>query len=474
MNKQRPLSLEAPEMKCTRRIHFVGIGGVGMGGIAEVLLNLGFQVSGSDLQDNAMTQRLSELGAVIHKGHHESYLDGAEVVVVTSMLGSSNPEVVAAQQLRIPIVRRAEMLAELMRLRFGIAVAGTHGKTTTTSLTASILGEAGLDPTFVIGGRLNRSGSNAGLGASRYLVAEADESDASFLYLKPMISVVTNIDADHLSTYGGDFNCLKTTFSDFLHHLPFYGLAILCGDDPSVQSILPTLSRHYLTYGFNEGVDAQIFDYQQIEARSRFKLRRKDHPVLEIVLNLAGQHNALNATAAVLVATELGIPDDAILKALSEFAGVGRRFQIYPDIPIHQGHITLVDDYGHHPVEMRATINAARQAWPNRRLVLAFQPHRYTRTRDLFEDFTDVVCSTDLLLLLEVYPAGEAPIPNADGRALCRGIRQRGKIDPIFVDRDVNLHTVLRDVLNDGDILLMQGAGDIGAMALRFVKEGLR
>lgn len=469
------ISLQAPEMQRIRRIHFIGIGGAGMGGIAEVLLNLGFTVSGSDLHENAVTKRLQKLGATFHAGHLPQNLDGAEVVVVSSAIDQQNPEIVAAREARIPVVRRAEMLAELMRLRFGIAIAGTHGKTTTTSLTASLLAEGGLDPTFVIGGRLNSAGTNARLGTSRYLVAEADESDASFLYLKPMISVVTNIDADHLVTYQGDFNKLKHTFVEFLHHLPFYGLAVLCIDDPVVRSILPQISRHYVTYGFDADADVRITDFSQDGTQSHFTVHRpKGSPALKVKLNLPGQHNALNAAAAIMIATELGVSDQAIAHALSEFAGVGRRFQMYGEMDFGKGTATLVDDYGHHPAEMRATIRAVRQAWPERRLVLAFQPHRYTRTKDLFEDFVDVVSTTDVLLLLEVYAASEEPIAGADGRTLCRAIRQRGAVDPIFVDKGVELSTILVDVLQDGDVVLMLGAGDIGNMSANLAAQWIK
>lgn len=466
-------AMQAPEMQRISRIHFVGIGGVGMGGIAEVLLTLGFSVSGSDLHENTLTQRLRKLGATIYEGHDAAYIEGAEVVVVSSMVDSQNPEIMAARAARIPVVRRAEMLAELMRLRSGIAIAGTHGKTTTTSLTASVLAEGGLDPTFVIGGRLNSAGSNARLGTSRYLVAEADESDASFLYLKPMISVVTNIDADHLETYQGDFNKLKQTFIEFLHHLPFYGLAVLCFDDPGIQSILPQLSRPYLTYGFEEGADFRILNFHQTGTQSHFIVTRpRGLPDLDITLNLAGQHNALNATAAIIVGMEVGVSDAAIQQALLKFEGVGRRFQLYGDFNFGRGKALLVDDYGHHPAEIAATLRAVRQAWPQRRLVLAFQPHRYSRTKDLFEDFVAVVSkAADVVVLLEIYSAGETAIAGIDGRALCRAIRQRGATEPIFVDRNEDLAAVLADVLQEGDVVLTLGAGDIGNMAAQLASQ---
>ncbi len=455
-----------------RRIHFVGIGGVGMSGIAEVMQNLGYRVSGSDLRENATVRRLAELGIRIDLGHAAENVRRADVVVISTAVAPDNPEVVAARERRIPVVRRAEMLAELMRFRFGIAVAGTHGKTTTTSLIASLLAEGGLDPTYVIGGQLNSSGANARLGASRYLVAEADESDASFLHLQPMMAVVTNIDADHMETYGGDFERLRQTFIEFLHHLPFYGLAVLCIDDPVVRQILPEVAKPVLTYGFDDMADVHAFDVRQEEARSHFRVilpgRRRP---LEIILNMPGRHNVLNALAAIAVASELGVGDVAIGKALASFQGIGRRFVIREGVAIRDGSIMLVDDYGHHPREIGATIEAIRSGWPERRLVVAFQPHRYTRTRDLLDDFAQVLSTTDALLVLEVYPAGEKPIAGADGRSLCRAIRSRGQVEPVFVEQLEELAPVLREILRDGDILLTLGAGSIGAATARLPEQ---
>jgi UDP-N-acetylmuramate--alanine ligase len=451
-----------------RRIHFVGVGGSGMGGIAEVLANLGYEVSGSDIAENSVTQRLAGLGVTVFKGHAAAQVAGVDVVVVSSAVKESNPEVQAARERRIPVVPRAEMLAELMRFRNGIAVAGTHGKTTTTSLVASLLAEADLDPTFVIGGRLNSTASHSRLGSGEYLVAEADESDASFLYLQPMISVVTNIDADHLETYGGDYNRLRETFVEFLHHLPFYGLAVLCLDNPGVRSILPELTRPAVTYGVEQAADYRAANLRYEGAATHFEvtLPERAEP-LAVKLNLPGTHNVLNALAAIAVAHQLGIEDHVIQRALAKFQGIGRRFQMYGDIDTPQGRITLVDDYGHHPVEMAATLDAARHAFPGRRLVLAFQPHRYTRTRDLFEDFAQVLGEPDVLVLLDVYPAGEEPIAGADGRALARTVRLRGKVEPIFSESVEALPEALGDVLRDGDVLLTMGAGNIGAMAAR-------
>ncbi|MBI3562678.1 MAG: UDP-N-acetylmuramate--L-alanine ligase [Gammaproteobacteria bacterium] len=455
-----------------RRIHFVGIGGAGMGGIAEVMLNLGYNVTGSDKQTNAMTQTLQSLGASINTGHASEYVIGSDVVVISSAVKEDNPEVIAAHQLRIPVVPRAEMLAELMRFRYGIAIAGTHGKTTTTSLIASILAEGGVDPTFVIGGRLNSAGSNARLGTGRYLVAEADESDASFLLLQPMIAVITNIDADHMDTYGGDFNKLRQTFIDFLHHLPFYGLAVLCIDDANVRSILVDVTRPIMTYGFDANADIYAFEIKQHEFSTAFKVAlRESSEVLPLTLNLPGKHNVLNATAAIAVALQIGVEVKAIVKALAEFQGIGRRFHRYPDIIVDQKRVLHIDDYGHHPREVSAVIHAIRDGWPNRRLVLAFQPHRYTRTRDLFEDFTMALSAVDELLLLEVYAAGETPINGADGRTLARAIRHRGQVDPVFIEQVEQLPQALVPVLRDGDILVTLGAGNIGAMAARLQQQ---
>ena len=463
------------DMRRIRHIHFVGIGGAGMSGIAEVLLNLGYSVSGSDLRASAVTARLAQLGAVIRPGHAAEHIAGCDAVVISSAVAEDNPEVVAARAARIPVVPRAEMLAELMRFRYGIAVAGTHGKTTTTSLITSLLAEGGLDPTFVIGGRLNSAGANARLGAGRYLVAEADESDASFLFLQPMIAVVTNIDADHLSTYGNDFARLRETFVEFLHHLPFYGLAVLCADDPQVRSILPRLGRPALTYGTSEDCDARATEIVQEGLRTRFlaHLPGLSAP-LSITLNLPGQHSVLNALAAIVVARELGVAETAIRRALLNFQGIGRRFQQHGELSLPGGGRAMVmEDYGHHPREIQAVLSALRGAWPQRRLVLAFQPHRFSRTRDLFDDFAQVLSEVDSLILLEVYPAGEKPIAGADGRGLSRAIRVRGKVDPIFVEQTADLPAVLPDLLCDGDVLLLMGAGDIGAMAARLSRDGL-
>ncbi|CAK0760485.1 UDP-N-acetylmuramate--L-alanine ligase [Gammaproteobacteria bacterium] len=460
-----PLSAP-PAMGRIRAIHFVGIGGVGMGGIAEVLLNLGYQVSGSDLKENAMTRHLTALGARIGVGHSAVQVANADVVVISSAVCPDNPEVLEARARRIPLVPRAEMLAELMRFRHGIAIAGTHGKTTTTSLIASILARGGLDPTFVIGGRLNSVGTNARLGAGHYLVAEADESDASFLYLTPMMAVVTNIDADHMETYGGDFSRLRHTFVEFLHHLPFYGLAVLCVDDPGVRDILPEVTRRVLTYGLDDSADLWARNVHQEGARTRFQVLRREGVCLEeVTLNLPGRHNVLNALAAIAVAHEVGVTDEAIGAALASFDGIGRRFQLYGELTTPSGKVLLIDDYGHHPREMAATIAAIRGGWLMRRLVVAFQPHRYTRTRDLFEDFSAVLAEVDALVLTEVYSAGETPIPGADGRTLSRAVRSRGYVDPVFVERVADLPVALEGVLREGDVLLTLGAGDIGAVA---------
>ena len=453
-------------MRRIRRIHLVGIGGAGMGGIAEVLLNLGYQVSGSDLRVNAVTRRLAGLGVRVLLGHRAENLGDADVVVVSSAVREDNVEVAAAHARRTPVVQRAEMLAELMRFRSGIAVAGTHGKTTTTSLVASVLSEGGLDPTFVIGGRLISAGSHAHLGTGRYLVAEADESDASFLHLQPLIAVVTNIDADHLGTYQGDFSRLRATFVEFLHHLPFYGLAVLCLDDAELREVLPQVARPMLTYGTADGADFRAREIRRDGRKTHFKAWRPGQRApLEVTLNLAGRHNVLNALAAMVVAQDLGVNDDAVLKALAGFQGVGRRFQIHGELATPVGRVLLVDDYGHHPRELAVTIQAAREGWPERRLVVAFQPHRYSRTRDLFEDFAEVLSQVDALVLLEVYAAGEAPIAGADARALARSIRNRGRVDPVFVLHTRDLPQALAGVLRDGDLLLTLGAGDIGAMA---------
>ena len=446
-----------------RHIHFVGIGGAGMSGIAEVLLNLGYQVSGSDLAENAATRRLKGLGAKIFAGHAASQVDGADAVVVSSAVQTDNPEVAAARSKRVPLVPRALMLAELMRLKQGIAIAGTHGKTTTTSLVASVLAEGGLDPTFVIGGRLNAAGSNARLGAGDCIVVEADESDASFLHLQPVIAVVTNIDADHMETYEHDFGKLKQAFVQFLQNLPFYGAAVLCIDDPVVREILPQVSKPVLTYGTGADASVGASSIQHDAGRMRFRARRASGKPLDVTLNLPGQHNVLNALAAIAVATELGVADAAILKALAEFRGVGRRFQVYGQVAsAGGGRFTLIDDYGHHPVEMAATLAAVRGAFPDRRVVLAFQPHRYTRTRDLFEDFVRVLSTADALLLTDVYSAGESPIVAADGRSLARALRVAGKVEPQFVDDVGALPEAIRRATRDGDVVITMGAGSIG------------
>ena len=447
-------------------IHFVGIGGSGMSGIAEVLLNLGYKVTGSDLKASAVTARLEELGARIAIGHRAENADGADVVVTSTAVAPGNPEVDAALARRVPVVPRAEMLGELMRFRQSIAVAGTHGKTTTTSLVASILAEGGEDPTFVIGGRLKSAGSNARLGAGRYLVAEADESDASFLHLQPIIAIVTNIDNDHLGTHGGDFARLCDSFVSFLHNLPFYGLAVLCQDDEQLQGILPRISRPVVTYGLGAGADVRASDIRRERSRTLFTVTRPGKAeALSVVLNMAGLHNVRNSLAAIAVATELEIGDAAIVRALAAFQGIDRRMQLVGEVATAAGHVTIVDDYGHHPTEIAATLDALRQAWPDRRLVLAFQPHRYTRTRDLLDDFATVLSGFDALLVTEVYAAGEAPIKGADGRAICRAIRSRGKLEPVFVQRVESLGTALRDVLQDGDVVVTMGAGHIGAVA---------
>ncbi len=451
-------------MRRVERIHFVGIGGAGMGGIAEVLLNEGYNVSGSDIAPNGVTERLIGLGACVSFGHDAANVAGASVVVVSSAINSANPEVAAARELRIPVVRRAEMLGELMRFRHGIAVAGTHGKTTTTSLLASIFAKAGTDPTFVIGGLLNSAGSNARLGAGRYLIAEADESDASFLHLQPLATVITNIEADHMDTYQGDFEKLKATYLEFCHNLPFYGVAVVCIDDPVLRALIPQIGRTVLTYGFSQDADFVISDFSQTGTQSRFVISDTDGNQREVVLNLPGKHNALNATAAFALARDEGISEQAILAAFTEFEGIGRRFQQYGEFDTSNGKVLLLDDYGHHPTEVAATIAAVRAAWPERRLVMAYQPHRYTRTRDLYEDFAKVLSSVDKLLLLEVYSAGEAPIAGADSRSLCRSIRARGTLDPIYVAGPDELAPSLADVLADGDVVLTQGAGNIGAL----------
>ncbi len=457
-------------MRRIRNIHFTGIGGAGMSGIAEVFHNLNYHITGSDLGENAMVRHLRDLGIEITIGHDAANVAEAHVVVVSSAIPADNPEIEAAREARIPVVRRAEMLAELMRFRRGIAVAGTHGKTTTTSLVASLLAKGDIDPTYVIGGKLISSGRHARLGLSDYLVAEADESDASFLYLQPMMAIVTNIDKDHLSTYEGDFERLKQTFVEFLHHLPFYGLAVLCLDDPVVREIMAEVARPVLTYGEAEDADVRVTDIEASGARTRFKVHLPDAgEALPIELNLTGKHNVLNATAAIGIAWELDVSRDAIQSALSEFSGIGRRCQISDNLEVAGGRIMHIDDYGHHPNEIAATLAGIRAAWPERRLAVLFQPHRYTRTRDLFEDFSQVLSEVDQLILLEVYPAGESHIKDADGRALARSIRGRGKVDPVFVETLEGLGDVVETVLQDGDIFVTLGAGSIGAWAAEFV-----
>jgi UDP-N-acetylmuramate--alanine ligase len=462
-----------PEMRRIKRIHFVGIGGVGMCGIAEVLFNQGYQVSGSDLRESSTTDRLVGLGIQVFYGHDQSNVAGSDVVVVSTAVNPENEEIRWALENRVPVVRRAEMLAELMRYRHGIAIAGTHGKTTTTSLMASVMTSEEFDPTFIIGGKLNSVGSNARLGTSRYLVAEADESDASFLHLQPMTAIVTNIDADHMSTYGGDFEKLKQTYIDFLHNVPFYGLVVLCSDDEHVRAIMPSVNRPTITYGLNEGADYRAVNIVKSGLRTGFTAKRKGRPDLDINLNMPGEHNVLNALAVIAVATDEGVKDCDIVSGLSGFSGVGRRFQLNGEFKTPNGNIMLVDDYGHHPRELEVTFDAIRASWPEKRLVVLFQPHRYSRTRDLYEDFVDVLSRVDVLLLLDIYPAGEEPINGVDGRSLCRSIRQRGKVDPVFIEDSERVFSVLPDVLKDGDLLLTQGAGDVGNLSLQVAQREL-
>ena len=456
-----------------QHIHFVGIGGSGMSGIAEVLHNLGYTISGSDLADSATLQHLQSLGITIFIGHAAEHIAGAQVIVTSTAVRADNPEVVAARAQKITVVPRALMLAELMRFKTGIAIAGAHGKTTTTSLVASVLAEAGLDPTFVIGGRLNSAGANAKLGQGDYIVVEADESDASFLNLLPVMAVVTNIDADHMETYGHDFGRLKQAFLDFLHRMPFYGRAIVCTESPAIRDILPQLARPVTTYGLAEGVQVRAVDVRAEQGQMRFTVLRqngKPYPPLHVTLNLPGEHNVLNALAAVAIAMELEVDDAAVLRALENFKGVGRRFQRYGELPCAGGQFTVIDDYGHHPVEMQATIAAARGAFPGRRLVLAFQPHRYTRTRDCFEDFVQVLSQADAVLLAEVYAAGEEPIQAADGRALARGLRVAGKVEPLFVADIAQMPSTIVDNARPGDVVLTMGAGSIGAVPAKVVQ----
>ncbi len=457
-----------------RHIHFVGLGGSGMSGIAEVLLNLGYQISGSDLADSATLRRLAGLGIATHVGHDAANIAGADAVVTSTAVKADNPEVLAAREKKIPVVPRALMLAELMRLKQGIAIAGTHGKTTTTSLAASVLAAAGLDPTFVIGGRLNSAGTNARLGSGDYIVVEADESDASFLNLLPVMAVVTNIDADHMETYGHDFARLKGAFVDFLHRMPFYGVAILCIDDPAVREIVPQVSCPVTSYGFDEEAQVRAVDVKAVGSQMHFTVQRRNGitlPDLPITLNLPGEHNVRNALSVIAMAVELSIPDEAVQRGLADFKGVGRRFQRYGEVALPTGGaLSLIDDYGHHPVEMAATIAAARGAFPGRRLVLAFQPHRYTRTRDCFEDFVKVIGQADAVLLGEVYAAGEAPIVAADGRSLARALRVAGKVEPVFVDDVADMPQAILDNGRDGDVVICMGAGSIGAVPAKVVE----
>lgn len=468
MTHAHPAHHSADRMGRVRCLHFVGIGGAGMSGIAEVLLTLGYSISGSDIKTTDVTKRLTALGAIIHIGHNAENILNADAIVISSAVNEHNPEVQAARAARIPVVPRAEMLAELMRFHYGIAIAGTHGKTTTTSLIASILAEAGMDPTFVIGGLLNSAKANARLGKGRYLVAEADESDASFLYLQPMLAVVTNVDFDHMATYGNDFNKLRNTFIEFLHHLPFYGLAVLCMDDEETRNLISQITRQTRTYGTHSQADVRADAIHHAGQRTFFELKYPGQTTpLAVTLNLPGQHNVLNALAAITVALELNISESAILQALANFQGIGRRFQTTEGQTISGHRLLLVDDYAHHPREIAATINAAKTGWPARRLIVVFQPHRYTRTKECFEDFTQVLSQTDLLILTEVYPAGEDPIPGADGRSLSRAIRMRGAVEPVFVEHSGEIPEILERLVQDRDVVLILGAGDIGTIAAK-------
>lgn len=458
---------QIPEMRRVRRIHFVGIGGAGMCGIAEVLLNQGYEITGSDLQASAVTERLAELGVIVYLEHMAEHVRNKDVVVVSSAIAPDNVEISAAHQLHIPVVARAEMLGELMRYRHGIAIAGTHGKTTTTSLITAIFQAAGLDPTFVIGGLLNSTGANAKLGAGRYLIAEADESDASFLYLQPMLAVITNIDRDHMATYNNDFESLQRTFVEFVHRLPFYGSVVLCTDDANVRSILPSVSRPMITYGFSDDSDFQATQLVVDGTCWQFVVKRPEGLAdLKISLAVPGEHNVLNTLAAVAVATDEGLPDKAIVDGLAQFSGVDRRFQIFSDTRVGATQITLVDDYGHHPTEVASVIKTARRVWPGRRLLMAYQPHRYSRTRDLYDDFVKVLSDVDVLVLLEIYAAGEEPIPGADAKALCQGLRQRGAINPIYAEDPAEALALLPELVRDDDILMVQGAGNVNQISL--------
>ncbi|QLB19509.1 UDP-N-acetylmuramate--L-alanine ligase [Mannheimia granulomatis] len=464
-NFQDKIKKLVPEMRRVSQIHFIGIGGAGMSGIAEVLLNEGYAISGSDIADGVVTQRLSAAGAKVFIGHQAENVAGASVVVVSTAIDETNPEIMAACEARIPVIRRAEMLAEIMRFRHGIAISGTHGKTTTTAMISMIYTEAQLDPTFVNGGLVKSAGKNAHLGASRYLIAEADESDASFLHLQPMVSVVTNIEPDHMDTYGGDFEKMKDTYVNFLRNLPFYGLAVMCADDATVMEIVPRVGRQVITYGFSEKADYRIEDYQQTGFQGHYTVVCPTGERIEVLLNVPGKHNALNATAALAVAKEEGIENEAILAALADFQGAGRRFDQLGSFIRPNGKIMLVDDYGHHPTEVDVTIQAARQGWEGKRVVMIFQPHRYSRTRDLFDEFVQVLSKVDALILLDVYAAGEAPIVGADSKSLARSIRNLGKVDPILVSDTEQLGDVLDQIIQDGDLILAQGAGSVSRIS---------
>ncbi|WP_294033257.1 UDP-N-acetylmuramate--L-alanine ligase [uncultured Moraxella sp.] len=464
--------IEIPEMRRIETIHFVGIGGAGMCGIAEVLANQGYKVTGSDIKASAVTERLVSLGVIVYIGHNASNIDNADVVVVSSAIDKTNPEIQAALAARLPVVRRADMLGELMRYRHSIAVAGAHGKTTTTSMLTMMLTEAGLDPTYVIGGKLNASGKNAALGQSRYLVAEADESDASFLSLRPMAAIVTNIDEDHMDTYEGSFEKLKQAYIQFLQNMPFYGLAAVCGDDEVLFGMIDAIARPVLTFGLKEHNDVRAVDLVVDGAKTHFTVLRKDREPLSLTLNVPGEHNVYNALAAITLATDEGVDDDAIIRALEKFAGVGRRFEKQAQVAIDDGDVLLIDDYGHHPTEVAATIKAARQSYPDRRLVMMFQPHRYSRTRDCFDDFVDVLSGVDELLLLDVYSAGEAPIVGADTKALARSIRHRGQVEPTLVDKN-DLASTMKRVLKANDLLITQGAGNVGQICLELRDNNL-
>lgn len=473
------VNFQAPEMRRIKRIHFVGIGGSGMSGIAEVLLNQGYQISGSDITVGPTVKRLKASGMEIFKGHAKQHIEGADVVVKSSAVTLENPEIIAAYELGVPVVRRAEMLAELMRYRHGVAVAGTHGKTTTTSLITAVFAEAKRDPTFIVGGRVNRTGTNAKLGDSRYIIAEADESDASFLHLQPMVSVVTNIEPDHMETYGFDFDQLKTTYIEFLHNLPFYGLAVVCIDDPVIQELLKSIGRPTLTYGFGENAAFRITEFSMINGRGNFVIDRPDNQKsLSVTLNIPGRHNALNAAAAIAVASDEGISDNAIIAGLEKFCGVGRRFETIGEYPIGKdakaGTATLVDDYGHHPTELKATIDAVRDGWPEKRLFMVFQPHRYSRTRDLYEDFVQVLSEVDLLIILDVYSAGEEPIVGAGSKNLCNSIRQRGAIDPIYAETMEQIPSLVASLVQADDLVLTQGAGSVSKLVTMLKESRLK